>query len=103
AEIGFAGALEDGGDAGAGLRLDLAVGIEEGQAEALGQASPDRRLARAHRADEDEVGSRIHGRDASTACRGLNAPAPASRLASTACSRARKSASPAHSKMVAML
>src|SRR3546814_14716215 len=55
-------AFENGGDAGAGLRLDLAVGVVERQPEAFGQPPADRRLARAHRADEDEVGCRIHGR-----------------------------------------
>ena len=60
AEAGFADAFEDRGDAGAGARLDLAVGVDEGQPEALGQASADRRLARAHRADEDEVRGGIH-------------------------------------------
>src|SRR3546814_7212044 len=62
AEIRLAGAFENGGDAGAGLCLDLAVGVVERQPEAFSQPPADRRLARAHRADEDEVGCRIHGR-----------------------------------------
>src|SRR3546814_7317859 len=55
-------AFENGGDAGARLRSDLAGGVVERQPEAFGQPPADRRLARAHRADEDEVGCRIHGR-----------------------------------------
>src|SRR3546814_10456539 len=62
AEIRLAGAFENGGDAGAGMRLDLAVGVVERQPEAFSQPPADRRLARAHRADEDEIGCRIHCR-----------------------------------------
>ena len=47
--------------AGAGALLDVGVGVDEDQAEALGKASADGRLAGAHRADQHEVGSGIHG------------------------------------------
>ena len=53
--------FEDGADAGPGLLLDVMVGIDETQAETVGQAATDRGLARAHRADQDEVGGGIHG------------------------------------------
>ena len=61
AEPGFADMFEDGADAGPGLLLDVMVGIDETQAETVGQAATDRGLARAHRADQDEVGGGIHG------------------------------------------
>ena len=35
-------------------RLDLVVGVDERQAEALRQPPPDRGLAGAHQADEDD-------------------------------------------------
>src|SRR5690606_28320458 len=60
AEAGLTLAFEDGGDVGAGARLDLAVDVDEGQAETLGQAAADRGLAGAHRADQHEVGGGIH-------------------------------------------
>ena len=60
AEAGFAGVLEDGRDAGAGGIDDGLVDIDEVQREALGQATADAGFASAHRADQDQVRSRIH-------------------------------------------
>src|SRR5690606_32714568 len=61
AETRLALAIEDGGDAGAGAPLDLLVKIHEHQPEARGQAPADRGFPCAHRADQDEVLSRLHG------------------------------------------
>ena len=66
-ETGLALALEDRPDRRPGAQLDIAVGIDEGQAEAFGQALADRRLAGAHGADQDEIRCGIHGPDASSA------------------------------------
>ena len=52
AEMGLAEPLENLGDAQARRRLDLRVGIDEGQAEPLRQPPADGRLARAHQPDE---------------------------------------------------
>src|SRR5690606_4388203 len=65
AETRLALAFEDGGEGGAGARLDLAVDIDKGQAEATGQSLADRRLACAHWADEHEVWGGIHRPDRS--------------------------------------
>ena len=59
-EARFALAVEDRGDAGAGARFDLAVGVHERQAEAPGQAPADRGLAGPHGTDQHEVGGRVH-------------------------------------------
>ena len=47
-------ALEDLGDRAAGGRLDLVVGIDEGQLQALRQALADAGLADAHQPDQDD-------------------------------------------------
>ena len=60
AEAGFAGVLENGRDAGAGGIDDGLVDVHEVQREALGQAAADAGFAGAHRADQDQVRSRIH-------------------------------------------
>ncbi len=52
AEMGFAEPLENLGDADPGGLLDRLVGVDEGEAEPARQPPPDRRLARAHQADE---------------------------------------------------
>jgi hypothetical protein len=41
-------------DAAAGGALDFLIGIDEGQAELLGQAPADRAFARAHQADQHD-------------------------------------------------
>ena len=61
AEAGLAFEIEDEADRGAGMRLDLMIEVVERHAEQLGDVTPDRRLAGAHRADEDEVGGGVHG------------------------------------------
>ncbi len=60
AEAGFTRVLEDGRDAGAGGIDDGLVDIDEVQREALGQAAADAGFTGAHRADQDQVRSRIH-------------------------------------------
>ena len=54
AEIGFAMRGENFGDGHAMGGFDLVVGIDEGEAEPLREPPADRRLARAHHADEDQ-------------------------------------------------
>ena len=54
AEVGLAIGGEDFRDGHAGRRLDLGVGIDEGDAEALRQPAADRGLARPHHADEHD-------------------------------------------------
>lgn len=60
AKAGFALAFEDQRHGGAGEFFQPLVGVDETQAEALGDALADRGFAGAHRADEDEVGSAVH-------------------------------------------
>ena len=62
AEMRLAEALENLGDAEPRRRLDLAVGVDEGQAEPLRQPPPDGRLARAHQPDERDRLFRGFGR-----------------------------------------
>ena len=50
-------------------RLDELVGVDEGPAEQLGAALPDRRLARAHQPDEHEVPRSAHRRHVTAATR----------------------------------
>ena len=52
AEMGLAEPLENLGDAEARGRLDLGIGVGEGQREAFRQPPADAGLARAHQADE---------------------------------------------------
>ena len=52
AKVAFAKAFEDFGRGIAGSVLDLGVAVDERQAEALGKASPDRRLANPHQTDQ---------------------------------------------------
>ena len=54
AEVGLAVDREDVRDRHAGGRLDLVVGVAEGQAEALREAAADGALAGAHQADEHD-------------------------------------------------
>ena len=54
AEIGLAEALEDLRDGHARPGLDLGVGIDERQAQPLGEPASDRRLPSPHHADEDD-------------------------------------------------
>ena len=54
AEIGFAEPLEDFRDRQLGARLDLGVGVDEGQPELRGQPPADRGLAGPHHADEHD-------------------------------------------------
>ena len=54
AEIGLAVAVEDLVDGGVRRLLDLAVGVDEGQAETDCEPPADRRLAGAHHADHDD-------------------------------------------------
>jgi hypothetical protein len=54
AEILLAVALEDFRNGAAGRLLDLAVGVDEGQVEAVSQAPADAGLADTHEADEDD-------------------------------------------------
>src|SRR5207248_2539841 len=54
-ELGLAALGEELGDRLAGALLDRRVEIEEGTVEPLGELAPERGLARAHEADEDDV------------------------------------------------
>ena len=54
AKIGFAEALENLRDRHLRARLDFGVGVDEGQAEALGEPLADGGLSRAHHADEHD-------------------------------------------------
>ena len=56
----FAFAVENGADAGAGALLNLTVGIDEAQAQTLGEPSPDRGFPGAHRTDQDQIAGGIH-------------------------------------------
>lgn len=58
-ESGFALALEDQADAGAGARLDLAIDVDQPQSKALRQLARDVRLAGAHGADQDQVAGAV--------------------------------------------
>ena len=53
--------LDEQDELAPGALLDVVVGIDELQAEALGQAAADRGFSGAHRSDEHEVGGGIHG------------------------------------------
>ena len=57
-EAGLALALEDVGDVDARAGLDFGVAVDELEAEPLRQLPADRALARAHRADEEDVHAR---------------------------------------------
>ena len=61
AEAGFALELEDQRDAGAGALFEHAIDVDEVQPEPRREATTERALAGAHRADQDQVGRRIHG------------------------------------------
>ena len=54
AKGGLAVLLEDILDRAAGRRLDLLVGVDEGQADARGKAPTDAGLADSHKADKDD-------------------------------------------------
>lgn len=60
AEASFAVAFEDVGDADAGRGLDGLIEVDEGEAEAVGEAPIDGGLAGTHRADEKEVSRGSH-------------------------------------------
>ena len=63
AESGFALEFEDQRDTEAPARLlEALVGVDEFQPEPRRQALAERRLAGAHRADQDQVGRGIHAR-----------------------------------------
>lgn len=55
-------AVENGADAGAGPLFNLPVGIDEAQAQTLGEPSPDRGFPGAHRTDQDQIADGIHAR-----------------------------------------
>ena len=55
AELRLAALFEELGDGRAEVLLEIAVEVEERPAQPLGDERPDRRLARAHEADEREV------------------------------------------------
>jgi hypothetical protein len=57
AEAGLAFLLEDEGDVHAGALLDLVVGVGERHAAQLGQPPAHGGLARAHGADQEDVGT----------------------------------------------
>ena len=58
AEIGLAVLFEDLRDRHVGGAFDLAIGVDEGQPEPLGEAAPGRALAAAHQPDDDDGASR---------------------------------------------
>ncbi len=72
AESRLAFTREDVGDAGSGMHFDLTVRIQEPQAQVFGQAATDRGLACSRRADQDEIGRRVHGHDLNNRTTSLN-------------------------------
>jgi hypothetical protein len=81
AESGLALHFENDVDADAGGGFERHIDIDEAQAEASGEAPPDGRLARAHRADQDQIGSRIHAAMLTARCEAasIGVPRPSSR------------------------
>ena len=66
AELRLAVGAEDVGDGAAGRLYDRGVGVEQRQAQRLGQAASDRRLARSGQPDQYRLGR--HQPDACAGC-----------------------------------
>ena len=71
AEIGFAVARENIGNAHTGSLLDLGVGVDKGDVQPSGEPTADGRFARPHHTDEDDRAASQAGQDCGRRSRGV--------------------------------